>query len=85
MATRDKNIWVLLVFILSGLVIGGLLGRLASTVPWLWWLSFEQEFGLQSPLVLDLSILKLTFGLMFKINVASIIGMVLAVFIYKKV
>ena len=85
MATRDKNIWVLLVFILSGLVIGGLLGRLASTVPWLWWLSFEQEFGLQSPLVLDLSILKLTFGLMFKINVASIIGMILSVFIYKKI
>ena len=85
MATRDKNIWVLLVFILSGLVIGGLLGRLASSVPWLWWLSFEQEFGLESPIVLDLSILKLTFGLMFKINVASIIGMILAVFIYKKI
>lgn len=85
MATRDKNIWVLLVFILSGLVIGGLLGRLASSVPWLWWLSFEQEFGLESPMVLDLSILKLTFGLMFKINVASIIGMVLAIFIYKKI
>lgn len=85
MATRDKNIWVLLVFILSGLVIGGLLGRLASSVPWLWWLSFEQEFGLKSPIVLDLSILKLTFGLMFKINVASIIGMILAVFIYKKI
>lgn len=85
MATRDKNIWVLLVFILSGLVIGGLLGKLASSVPWLWWLSFEQEFGLENPLVLDLSILKLTFGLMFKINVASIIGMILAVFIYKKI
>lgn len=85
MATRDKNIWVLLVFILSGLVIGGLLGKLASSVPWLWWLSFEQEFGLESPIVLDLSILKLTFGLMFKINVASIIGMILAVFIYKKI
>ena len=85
MATRDKNIWILLVFILSGLVIGGLLGRLASSVPWLWWLSFEQEFGLENPLVLDLSILKLTFGLMFKINVASIIGMILAVFIYKKI
>lgn len=85
MATRDKNIWVLSVFILSGLVVGGLLGKLASSVPWLWWLSFEQEFGLENPLVLDLSILKLTFGLMFKINVASIIGMILAVFIYKKI
>lgn len=85
MATKEKNIWVLLVFILSGLVVGGLLGKLASSVPWLWWLSYEQEFGLESPLILDLNILKLTFGLVLKINVASIIGMILAVFIYKKV
>ncbi|MBQ2937549.1 MAG: DUF4321 domain-containing protein [Clostridia bacterium] len=85
MATREKNIWVLLVFILSGLVIGGLLGKLAAGVPGLWWLSYEQQFGLESPLVLDLNILKLTFGLVLKINVASIIGMILAVFIYKKV
>lgn len=85
MATKEKNIWVLLVFILSGLVIGGLLGKLASTVPALWWLSYEQGFGLENPIVLDLNILKLTFGLMLKINVASIIGMILAIFIYKKI
>ena len=85
MATRDKNIWVLLLFILSGLVIGGLLGRIASNVSWLWWLSYEQEFGMATPLTLDLSVLKLTFGLMFKINIASIIGMVLAIFMYKKI
>ena len=30
MATREKNIWILIIFILSGLVIGGLLGQLAS-------------------------------------------------------
>ena len=69
MATREKNIWILLVFLLAGLVVGGLLGRLASSVSWLWWLSYEQEFGLQTPLVLDLNVLKLTFGLMFKINI----------------
>ena len=85
MATREKNIWVFLVFLLSGLVIGGLLGKLAAGIPWLWWLSYEQQFGLESPIVLDLSVIKLTFGLMFKINVASIIGMILAIFIYRKV
>lgn len=85
MATREKNIWILLVFLLAGLVIGGLLGKLASSVSWLWWLSYEQQFGLETPMVLDLSVLKLTFGLMFKINIASIIGMVLAIFIYKKI
>ena len=85
MTTRDKSIWILIIFVLSGLVIGGLLGKLAGSVSWLWWLSFEQEFGLQNPIVLDLNILKLTFGLMVKINIASIIGMIIAVFIYKKI
>ena len=85
MATKEKNIWILLVFLLAGLVIGGLLGKLASEISWLWWLSYEQQFGLESPIVLDLSVIQLTFGLMFKINVASIIGMILSIFIYKKI
>mgnify|MGYP004675722651 CR=1 FL=1 len=85
MATREKNIWLLIVFLLAGLVVGGLLGKLASGVPWLWWLSYEEQFGLENPIILDLSVAKLTFGLMFNINVSSIIGMILAVFIYKKV
>ena len=78
MATKEKNVWILLVFILSGL------GELASRVDWLWWLSYGQSFGLNTPITLDLSVIQITFGLMFKINVSSIIGMVLAVFIYKK-
>ena len=32
MAARDKSFWILLIFILSGLVIGGLLGDLAANV-----------------------------------------------------
>jgi len=85
MATREKNIWILLVFILSGLVIGGLLGELASRVDFLWWLSYGESFGLSSPVELNLSIVTITFGLMFKINIASIIGMAIAIFIYRKV
>ena len=85
MATRDKNIWILLIFILSGLVIGGLLGELALKVDWLWWLGFGQSFGLESPLVLDLSIIKITFALMVKINIASIIGIGISLFVYRKV
>ena len=84
MATKEKNVWILLVFILSGIVIGGLLGELASKVSWLWWLSYGQSFGLSEPITLDLSVIQLTFGLTFKINISSIIGMILAVFIYKK-
>ncbi|MBD9159481.1 MAG: DUF4321 domain-containing protein [Clostridiales bacterium] len=85
MATKEKNIWILLIFILSGLVVGGLLGELASRVDWLWWLSYSQSFGLNTPITLDLSIMQITFALMFKISISSIIGLILAVFIYKKI
>lgn len=85
MATRDKNFWVLLIFILAGLVIGGLLGEFASKVDWLWWLGFGQEFGLESPLILNLSIVKITFALMVKINIASIIGIGISLLVYRKV
>ena len=84
MTTKDKSIWILIVFLLAGLVVGGLLGKLAEGVTSLWWLSYEQQFGLSDPLVLDLSVLKITFGLVFKINVASIIGMIVALIVYKK-
>ena len=85
MATREKNIWILLVFILSGIVVGGLLGNLAGQVDFLWWLSYGETFGLSEPITLDLQVIQLTFGLMFEINISSIIGMVLAIFIYKKI
>ena len=84
MATKEKNIWILLVFLLSGLVLGGLLGELAARVDWLWWLSYGQSFGLSNPIELDLSVITITFGLMFKINISSIIGMAIAIFIYRK-
>ncbi len=85
MATKEKNVWILLVFILSGIVVGGLLGELASRVDWLWWLSYGQSFGLSEPVTLNLSVIEITFGLMFKINISSIIGMIIAVFVYKKI
>ncbi len=85
MATKDKSVWLLVIFILSGLVIGGLLGELATKIDFLWWLGYGQSFGLQSPIILDLNIVTITFGLMFKVNIASIIGMAIAIFIYRKV
>lgn len=85
MATRDKNIWILLIFLLSGLVLGGLLGEMASKVDFLWWLSYGENFGLTTPIELDLNVITITFGLWFKMNVASIIGMAIAIFVYRKV
>ena len=59
MATREKNIWILLLFILSGIVVGGLLGDLASHVDFLSWLSYGEEFGISNPILLNLYVVKL--------------------------
>ena len=84
MGTREKGTLVLIIFILCGLVIGGLIGQLTSGISWLNWLSYGQEFGLIDPITLDLGVVQLTLGLMFKINVSSIIGIAIAIFIYRK-
>ena len=81
---KGKNTWICLVFILAGLVIGSLIGELTNNIDFLWWLSYGQEFGLAEPIVLDLSVMKLTFGVTFKINMASILGVVISLIIYRK-
>ena len=78
-----KNYWALFLLILTGIVLGGFIGNLAAGVSWLSWLGYGQTFGLTSPLVLDLGILVLTFGLTIKITIASIIGVLLAILIYR--
>ncbi len=85
MATRDKNIWILIVLILAGIVVGGLIGELAGRSSALWWLGYGQEFGLRDPLTLDLSVIKFSVSLLIKLNISSILGMILAIFIYRKI
>lgn len=85
MATREKNSLVLIIFMLCGIVIGGLLGQFAQGVSWLSWLSFGKAFGFSTPFTLDLGVLQLTLGLMININIASIVGIIIAIFIYRKI
>ena len=80
-----KSFWLAVLFILSGLVVGGLIGELAKQVDFLWWLGYSQSFGLSSPLALDLNIITLTFAINFKINIASIIGVIVGIIIYRKI
>lgn len=78
-----KNFWILLLLLLSGIVLGSFLGDLAAGIPWLSWLSFGQSFGLNDPIVLNLGVLIITFGLSIKITMASIIGVALALIIWR--
>ena len=81
---RSKNGWVLLIMLLSGIVLGGFIGMLTANVSGLSWLNYGQSFGLENPIVLDLGLLILTFGLTIHISIAGILGVVIAIIIYRK-
>ena len=78
-----RNFWILLIMLLAGIVLGGFMGQMADGIPWLGWLNFGQSFGLDSPLVVNFGILVITFGLTIKITMASIIGVAIALIIYR--
>lgn len=80
---RGKNFWVLLILLLSGIVLGGFIGNMAEGISGLSWLNFGQSFGLDNPIVLNFGILVITFGLSIRITMASIIGVVVAIFAYR--
>lgn len=78
-----KNSWALFLLILAGIVLGGFIGMLTSDVSALSWLGYGQTFGLEEPIVLNLGILVITFGMTIKITISSIIGVILAIIIYR--
>ena len=81
--TGGKNNWALFLLILAGIVLGGFIGMLAEGVSALSWLGYGQSFGLEEPVVLNLGILVISFGLSIKITIASSIGVVIAILIYR--
>ena len=80
---RNKNFWILLLLLLAGIVLGGFLGEAPKSISLLSWLNFGQSFGLDTPLVLNLGVLVITFGLTIRITMASIIGVAIALLIYR--
>lgn len=88
MATKLDSAVVLLVIVILGALIGSVIGEVIGTLAPGGVL--EKVFsrgvnpGLSPPAVLDLKVVTLTLGLTVKINLASLLGIVLALLIYRK-
>ncbi|MDR1689703.1 MAG: DUF4321 domain-containing protein [Clostridiales bacterium] len=81
----DKSKWIFFLFVLAGVVFGGFIGNTLGDTPYFSWLNYGSSFGLPQPFVLDLQIITLTFGFTVKFTIAGILGIVLAVLIYRKI
>jgi hypothetical protein len=75
--------WTLILLMLAGVVIGGFIGEYLGTLTYFSWLSYGSDFGLKSPVVLDLGVLTLQFGFTVRFTICGIIGMLLALLAFK--
>lgn len=75
--------WVLALLLVSGIILGSIVGEtLGKTLPVL---GYGRTIGFVQPVVLDLNVIALTLGLKIKLSLASILGLLLAFFLYRKV
>ncbi|NLX90437.1 MAG: DUF4321 domain-containing protein [Firmicutes bacterium] len=79
MAKVPRNTWILILLLVVGSMFGTLLGNLLKDIfPFLY---YSQTIGL-NPATIDLGALTVTLGLNLKVNIATIIGFFIALFIY---
>ena len=71
--------WTLVVLVLIGFVIGRFIGTYFDGS----FLNYGQSFGMNAPVELNLGFIILTFGLKFQITIASVLGVLIALLVYK--
>lgn len=74
-----KGFWLHLFLVCAGIVVGSMAAELTAGVPVLQWLSYGLDFGMESPVALDLHVLHLTFGVTVKITVSHILFVALSI------
>lgn len=76
-----KKTLIFAIFLISGIVLGSLLAMLTQGVSWLSWLGYGPSIGL-SPATLNLEVVSLTFGFSFRVTVAHVITIGIALALY---
>ncbi len=72
------NFWLNLFLVCVGIVTGSMVAEMTVGIPALSWLAYGLNFGLTSPVVLDMNVFSLTFGISFRITVATVIFVALS-------
>jgi hypothetical protein len=87
-AKKLDSVVVLLVIVILGALIGSVIGEVIAALAPRGYLEaiFSKGIspGISPPAVLDLKVLTLTLGATMRINVASVLGIVLALLLYRK-
>ena len=79
--TMKGAFWLNLFLVPVGVVVGTMAAEMTAEISWLRWLSYGLWFGTESPLVLDLHLIRLTFGISLNITVSTVLFIALSLLI----
>ncbi len=85
MLYKSKNRLLFFSIVLMVIILFGIIGHWLSFIPGLSFLDTGVEFGMTEPFVLDCVVVAVTFGILFKINIMSILGFVVGYILAKKI
>ena len=81
-----KRDFLFLFYLLAGIIAGSIIANLCAGAGALSWLAYGQSIGFSpnAPAIIDLAIIKLTFGFSMSLTVAHIITITLALLLYRR-
>jgi len=82
-----KRVWMWVLIVLLGLIVGGTVGYYVENVPYLSWLSLGPDpigLSLDEPLRLSLGVIQFSLGLTLKANIGGALGVIVAVILFKR-
>ncbi len=84
---RTKRLWILILLIAFGMLIGNVVADMSRGSRYFYWLAYGRSFGVStdSPFVLDLGMLTLKLGLMVHLTISSIVGIIAALMVYRRI
>jgi len=87
-SSRSRGFGVLALFVLTGAVLGGIIGEFIATTPALSglapYLSKTVHIFDTPPVTINLYVVKLVIGLALDPNLISIFGVILAIYLFRK-
>lgn len=75
--------WILVVIVIAGAMLGSVLANAVGQFTYLSWLGRSLTVGVTPPVVIDLHVLTVTVGILVRLNLAVLLGILVAAYVFR--
>jgi hypothetical protein len=81
---RGRNPWwILVIIVIAGAMLGSVLANAVGQFTYLSWLGRSLTVGLVPPVTIDLHVFTLTVGFTLRLNLAVLLGILVAAYVFR--